>query len=174
MAFSINSKIMEHVSEVNTTLTFDKFNKRQLSMFNNYIKNGVMRTYGMPGRMARIVRSMNGLQSVVVTNSKVKCHKIKDEAVYDAVLAALTLCKIDGDKSTNRWSRGNAPYVYVITDDEYRDIRDVAYLTKNRPSNFVVYLDKLDHHFSLSKLSDSMTFDTSKPFVVDMLKHRDF
>ena len=173
MVFSLNSKIMEHVSEVNTTLTFDNFNKRQLSMFNNYIKNGVMRTYGMPGRMARIVRSMNGLQSVVVTNSKVECRKIKDEAVYDAVLAALTLCKIDGDKSTNRWMRSD-PYVYVITDDGYRDTRDVAYLTKKRPSSFLVYLDKLDHHFSLSKLSDSMTFDTSKPFVVDMLKYRDF
>lgn len=161
MSFNISSSIMQHLANINADVDFSTMSTKSVAMVKTYVRTGVMKTSGVTGNIAKYIRASNGLQYVHLRGNSMFCKNIHDKEVYNAIAAAITMCRIDNGKDNRvhiryeggRWVNGG-----------------VEELLRTCPDEFSVWTDGLACHFHLKKLSDTMEINTDEPLTVDLKK----
>lgn len=160
MSFNISSSYMKHIGRLDATIDFNTMSSRSIAMMKTYVRTGVMKTTGVTGQLAKWIRFTNGKQYVHVKNNTIFARNIKDKEVYDAVTAALTLCRVEG-------ADRNYIHVRVGLNERWTAVSALQ-LMEERPSHFSIWTQNLASHFHLRKLSDTMEVNTDEPMVVNL------
>lgn len=172
MAFSIPSVLMTHIDKIDVTFDLSSLSDKQRTMLRNYLKNGVIRTGGIAGLIARHFRIADNKQVIIIKNSRVTGRNIVDADVHERIVAALTLSKIDNASRSNgrRYYRED-PYIQIYREggEDTRGATPEQFLAE-KPKDFYLYMDNLDKHLKISKLSDVCEYDIDQPITVDMRK----
>lgn len=159
MSFNISESVMRHISRLDATVDFNTMSDRTIAMLRTYTKTGVIKTSGVTGKIARYIRSSNEMQYVYMRSNSMYCRNIKDKEVYDAVLAAVTMCKV---------KNGENHHVHIRLDEGRWYNGNIEKLMDLKPQIFSIWTQDLASHFHLTKLSDSMELDTKKSLVIDV------
>lgn len=172
MAFSIPSVLMTHIDKIDVTFDLSSLSDKQRTMLKNYLKKGVMKTGGIAGLIAKHFRIADNKQVVIIKSSRITGRNITDHDVHERIVAALTLCKIDNaSKSSSRRYYREDPYIQIYRDggEDTRDVTPEVFLAE-KPKDFYLYMDNVDKHLKISKLSDVCEFDIDQPITVNMRK----
>lgn len=162
MSFNISSSIMKHIGRLDATIDFNTMSGRSVAMLKTYVRTGVIRTSGVNAQIAKYIRTNHDMQYVAMRGNSMFFRNIFDQSVYDAVAAAVSLCKIEGQTSD---------YIHVRYERGARWMNgDIAQLVKVKPPEFFIYTQNISNHFHLKKLSDSMEVNTDEPLTVDLKK----
>lgn len=161
MPFNIPDSIVKHLGRIDATIDFDTMSSRSRAMVKTYVRTGVMKTTGVTGHIAKYIRASNGMQYVHMRGNAMHCRNIFDKPVFDAIIAAITLCRMGNESNDTCHVRyGNGRWKNVKPED----------LVRKRPDDFSVWMYGLSNHFHLIKLSDTMEVNTDEPLVVDLKK----
>lgn len=162
MSLNISGSVLKHIGKLEATIDFNTMSDRSLAMLKTYAKTGIIRTSGVTGKIAKYIRQSNELQYVYCHSTSVMfLRNIKDQDVYDAVKAALVMCRIKcgHDMTVNVRDKGGRWHN-----------ENIEKLLDERPSILSIWATDLNQNFKLAKLSDKFEINTDECLVVDVKK----
>lgn len=152
---SIKNDIAKHLTNMRAEFYWSSVPDKTKKMIKTYCRTGVIGGNGVAAKISKLLRANARMQILVRRGPIIIGRNIKDEAVWEAVHAAVIMNRISGTS--------DIPY-YCEYEEEYSSVgynrmssyNDTINVKERKPRGFYIRYSDVSKHLKLNRLSDSL------------------